>query len=241
MSEITSPEASALAIDYVVEGSISDRLVIFAHGAGANMHSNFMQQMSHDLVNAGCQVLRFNFLYMQANMQDGKRRPPDRAAKLLAHFESVLEWVEDKITQGELAPKHIYLMGKSMGGRMAATLMSDNVSSASTCTRARNLTIDGIICLGYPFIPVSGGEPRLDAINNCQVPVLVIQGERDKFGTQVQIPTWALSEGIRWHWLVDGDHSFVPRKASGVTLEHNMAQALQASLGFMDQLKHLSS
>jgi uncharacterized protein len=169
---------------------------------------------------------------MQANMQDGKRRPPDRAPKLLAHFESVLDWLEDKVSVGELSPKRVFLMGKSMGGRMAATLMSDCASSTMP-TKARSFTIDGIICLGYPFIPVNGGEPRLDALNACQVPVLVIQGERDKFGTKMQVPIWDISESITWQWLVDGDHSFVPRKASGVTLEQNMAQAIEASLAFM--------
>ncbi|ABE55843.1 conserved hypothetical protein [Shewanella denitrificans OS217] len=232
MSVMTQPEASALAIDYVLEGNSSDTLVIFAHGAGANMHSDFIQQMSRDLLDGGCQVLRFNFLYMQANMQDGKRRPPDRAPKLLAHFESVLDWLEDKVSVGELSPKRVFLMGKSMGGRMAATLMSDCASAAKS-TKARSIRIDGIICLGYPFIPVNGGEPRLDALNACQVPVLVIQGERDKFGTKMQVPIWDISESITWQWLVDGDHSFVPRKASGVTLEQNMAQAIEASLAFM--------
>lgn len=232
MNAITKPEHDPLAIDYALEGKPSDTLVIFAHGAGANMHSDFMVKMSQALVDNGCQVLRFNFLYTQANMQDGKRRPPDRAPKLLAHFESVLEWVEDKLRLGELSPKRVFLMGKSMGGRMAATLMSEGMLAAMP-TKARSVTIDGIICLGYPFIPVNGGEPRLNAINDCQVPVLVIQGERDKFGTKAQVPTWDISENIAWHWLVDGDHSFVPRKASGVTLEHNMAQAMKASLAFM--------
>jgi uncharacterized protein len=232
MSVITSPEGTALAIDYVLEGKPSDTLVIFAHGAGANMHSDFIQQMSADLLDAGCQVLRFNFLYMQANMRDGKRRPPDRAPKLLAHFESVLDWLEDQVSLGTLAPKRVFLMGKSMGGRMAVTLMSDYASKAIP-SKARSMSIDGVICLGYPFIPANGGEPRLDALNACQVPVLVIQGERDKFGTKLQVPTWDISTSITWQWLVDGDHSFVPRKASGVTFELNMTQAIEASLAFM--------
>jgi uncharacterized protein len=232
MSVITSPEGTALAIDYVLDGKPSDTLVILAHGAGANMHSDFIQHMSADLLDAGCQVLRFNFLYMQANMRDGKRRPPDRAPKLLAHFESVLDWLEGQVSLGALAPKRVFLMGKSMGGRMAVTLMSDCAFKAMP-SKARSMSIDGVICLGYPFIPVNGGEPRLDALNACQVPVLVIQGERDKFGTKLQVPTWDISTSITWQWLVDGDHSFVPRKASGVTFELNMAQVIEASLAFM--------
>jgi predicted alpha/beta-hydrolase family hydrolase len=211
-------------VELVLEGELSDNLVIFAHGAGANMHSDFMVHLSQSLISRGYQVLRFNFLYMQANMQDGKRRPPDRAPKLLAHFDSVLALVQQKIALGELKPSKIYLMGKSMGGRMAASLMM---------TAPESLPIAGVICLGYPFIPLKGGEPRLEPINECQVPVLIIQGDRDKFGTAAQAVTWPIKSKVQWCWLKDGDHSFVPRKSSGVTEKDNINQALEAALSFM--------
>ncbi len=38
--------------------------VIFAHGAGANMHHDFMMQITALLNQANINVLRFNFPYM---------------------------------------------------------------------------------------------------------------------------------------------------------------------------------
>ncbi|WP_352340112.1 alpha/beta family hydrolase, partial [Psychrobacter sp. 16-MNA-CIBAN-0192] len=71
-------------------------------------------------------MYRFNFLYMQANMQDGKRRPPDRAPKLLAHYEQVLLDIQQKMALGLINCQRIILMGKSMGGRMSAILTSSD-------------------------------------------------------------------------------------------------------------------
>ena len=206
---------------YIVEGLPASTLILFAHGAGANMDSDFMQTMSAGLVAKGFQVIRFNFPYMQANALDGKRRPPDRAPKLLACFTQMLD-----IAQSLPAVERVILMGKSMGGRMAALLACDPVLTAH---------IDSVICLGYPFVPLKGGDPRLEPLNQCKVPVLVVQGERDKFGGKEQIPSWPLKPEIKLAWLTDGDHSFVPRKSSGTTEAANLARAIDLSSYFIGE------
>ncbi|MGI2170688.1 alpha/beta family hydrolase [Shewanella sp. MF05960] len=222
-----------LAQDYVLQGAKSDTLIIFAHGAGANMHHEFMVNMSDQLVTAGFQVYRFNFLYMQANMQDGKRRPPDRAPKLLHHFEQVLIDVGHKIEQGLIAPKRIVLMGKSMGGRMSAILTSKQHSFVSSQAQDIAAHISAVICLGYPFIPLKGGEPRLAPIQTNPLPILIVQGERDKFGGREQIPAWTLTEKTQLCWMSDGDHSLQPRKSSGYTLAGNMQLAINSISQFI--------
>jgi len=204
---------------YLIEGAPSDTLILFAHGAGANRDSEFMRSMASGLVAKGYQVMRFNFPYMQANATDGKKRPPDRAPKLLACFTEMLD-----VAHAEPQVKRVVLMGKSMGGRMAASLACDTHLASR---------IDRVICLGYPFIPLNGGEPRLVPLNECQVPVLVLQGERDKFGNKTQIPTWPLKDTIQFGWLPDGDHSFVPRKSSGTTEAANLALAIDLSVKFI--------
>ncbi|GGP59418.1 alpha/beta fold hydrolase [Shewanella saliphila] len=214
-----------LAQDYVLQGAKSDTLIIFAHGAGANMHHEFMVNMSDKLVKNGFQVYRFNFLYMQANMQDGKRRPPDRAPKLLTHLEQVLIDVGEKIKQGLINPKRIVLIGKSMGGRMSAILTSAEHVFLSAQAKDIAAKIAAVVCLGYPFIPLKGGEPRLSPIQTNPLPILIVQGERDKFGGREQVPSWPLSENTSIYWIGDGDHSLQPRKSSGYTLEGNLQQA----------------
>ncbi|QYJ77870.1 alpha/beta fold hydrolase [Shewanella acanthi] len=204
---------------YIFDGEPSETLILFAHGAGANRDSDFMLQMAKGLATKGYRVMRFNFPYMQANAIDGKKRPPDRAPKLLACFTEMLD-----IANAQSGVKRVVLMGKSMGGRMAALLGCDPALSSS---------IDSIVCLGYPFIPLKGGEPRLAPLNDCQVPVLVLQGERDKFGSKIQIPTWPIKADIHVEYLVDGDHSFVPRKSSGTSEAANLAQAIELAVNFI--------
>lgn len=210
-----NPSVNVALSAHVLEGEPSEILILFAHGAGANRDSDFMCQMAAGLVDKGFQVMRFNFPYMQANAMDGKKRPPDRAPKLLACFSEMLD-----VAHAQPKVKRVVLMGKSMGGRMAALLACDSVQASR---------IDRVICLGYPFIPLKGGEPRLEPLNDCQVPVLVLQGERDKFGGKMQIPT----NDIQIEYLADGDHSFVPRKSSGTTEAANLALAVDLSAKFI--------
>ena len=47
---------------------------------------------------------------------------------------------------------------------------------------------------------------------------------------------YELSTKIQVHWLPDGDHSFRPRKASGRSLDDNLADAIAAVAGFLDAL-----
>ncbi|WP_298768603.1 alpha/beta fold hydrolase [uncultured Shewanella sp.] len=216
MSDAVDIEAVDKASQYLVDGEGTEILVIFAHGAGANRDSDFMMQMATALGSHNIRVVRFNFPYMRANALDGKRRPPDRAPKLMLDFNAHIAFLKDTYS-----PKKVILMGKSMGGRMAAMVAADTV-------------VDGVICLGYPFIPLKGGEPRLSPIVECKAPLLVIQGERDKFGGKGVVDAWPEMKAAQLQWLIDGDHSFKPRKASGVTYDENMAQAVTYCQQFIE-------
>ncbi|WP_428617974.1 alpha/beta fold hydrolase [Shewanella sp.] len=193
----------------------SDTLVVLAHGAGANMEHDFMVQMAAKLAEQGVAVVRFNFPYMRNNAIDGKRRPPDRAPKLLKDFSVHLDTLR-QVYQ----PKRLVVMGKSMGGRMAAILGAE-------------MPLDGVICLGYPFVPLKGGDPRLEPIAECQAPLLILQGERDKFGAKGQVEPWLASYSAKLEWLADGDHSFQPRKSSGTSLGANLDLAVSHSIHFI--------
>jgi predicted alpha/beta-hydrolase family hydrolase len=41
---------------------------------------------------------------------------------------------------------------------------------------------------------------------------------------------------VHIHWLIDGDHSFKPRKSSGRTEEDNLRQGIQTTAEFVAQL-----
>ncbi len=204
-------------IAYEVDGEASDTVIIFAHGAGAGMDSDFMNQMASNVAKKGVQVFRFNFNYMQINKDEGKRRPPERMPKLLDHFEMM---VAEIVASHQ--PKNLYLMGKSMGGRVAAIL----------CEQF-SFDVKGVICLGYPFISIKGGNPRLEPLDKCQVPVHIIQGERDRFGNRDQVREWAFPKSVTFGWVPDGDHSFEPRKRSGHTWEENLQLSVEEVITFI--------
>jgi predicted alpha/beta-hydrolase family hydrolase len=186
---------------------------VFAHGAGAGQNSNFMQLIAEALAKKNVNVIRFNFIYMQLAHELGKRRPPDRADKLLAHFNSVLSEIDS------LYP--VFIGGKSMGGRMASMLLEE--SDALGC-----------ICMGYPFHPPSKPEKlRTEHLLSINKPILILQGERDTFGKRDEIETYKLSERVQVNYLPDGDHSFKPRKASGYSLEDNINQVIEHTATFI--------
>lgn len=185
---------------------------LFAHGAGADMQHPFMQQVAKGLAEKGIRVVRFNFPYMVKREEDGRRRPPDRAPKLMEAFEAAIEVAGD----GPLV-----IGGKSMGGRMASLL-------------AGHPGIKGIACLGFPFHPPGKPENfKGEHLAEINVPTLILQGERDTFGNREDLAGYVLSSSVQLAWVPDGDHSFKPRKRSGYSEEENLVLAVQQLATFI--------
>jgi predicted alpha/beta-hydrolase family hydrolase len=190
-------------------GAIHGRIVL-AHGAGAGMDSRFMQFFAAHLANNGLETILFNFPYMQKRSEDGKKRPPDRAPKLMDHFRDVLEGINRD------AP--LFIGGKSMGGRMASMLLAEDGALA-----------DGLLLLGYPFHPPGKAEKlRTGHFAEINVPTHIFQGERDTFGGRPFVERLSLPKNFHLHWVNDGDHGFKPRKKSGFTEEGNWATTVTA-------------
>lgn len=189
-------------------GPRSTPRLLLAHGAGAPMDSPFMNTIADSIAAAGIQVVRFEFEYMAKRREDGTRRGPDRAPKLIARFEEALSLVGP--------PAEVIIGGKSMGGRIAS-MIADEVGAA------------GVVCLGYPFHPPGKTERlRTAHLETLKTPTLIVQGTRDRLGTEEEVATYALSPSIELAWMGDGDHSFKPRKKSGRTLEQNLEAAADA-------------
>jgi uncharacterized protein len=187
--------------------------LILAHGAGAPMDTPFMDTVASGVAAAGTGVLRFEFPYMARRREDGKRRPPDRQPVLLDCWRSIFQ----SVPSGRVA-----IGGKSMGGRMAS-LIADEVGAAA------------VVCLGYPFHPP--GKPdrlRTEHLGAMTTPTLVLQGERDPFGTRSEVAGYALADSIRVHWLQDGNHDLAPRRKSGRTSEQNLSEAIEEIVKFLN-------
>jgi predicted alpha/beta-hydrolase family hydrolase len=134
---------------------------VFAHGAGAGMTHAFMENVARGLYDRGVATLRFQFPYMEK----GTRRPD---APALAHAT-----VRAAVTEAaRLCPGTPLLAGgKSFGGRMTS-----QAQALQPLPGARAL-----VFFGFPLHPA--GKPSVDRANHLSdvhVPMLFIQGTRDK-------------------------------------------------------------
>ncbi|MGR6874405.1 alpha/beta family hydrolase [Pseudomonas sp. HK3] len=199
----------------IVDGESHSITCVFAHGAGAPMDSDFMNTVSSGLSKMGIRVVRFEFPYMQERRLSGKKRPPNRQPELLESF--------NKVLAGQKGP--IVLMGKSMGGRMASILASEQTETAN---------ILGVLALGYPFHPQGKPEKlRIDHLPNVNVPMAVVQGTRDALGNQDLVTQLPLPASLAFLWLEDGDHDLKPRVKSGFTHAEHIDKTIQFCADFI--------
>jgi predicted alpha/beta-hydrolase family hydrolase len=202
--------------ELLIDGPNGTRTIALAHGAGAGMDTPFMAFFARHLADSGFRVVRFEFTYMAAYRKSGKRKPPDREPVLRETWLRVIEL---------LGKKNLVIGGKSMGGRIAS-LVADDAG------------VEGLVCLGYPFHPV--GKPdrlRVEHLKTIKTPTLIVQGERDPFGSPEEVATFKLPTAIRVAWMPDGDHSFKPRKSSGRTEQGNWGPAIEEIVAFIGSLQ----
>src|SRR5262249_48392306 len=164
----------------------------------------------------GCRVVRFEFPYMRARREGGRRGAPDRPQVLMDRWKQVVASLGG-------GPR-LVIGGKSLGGRIASMV-------------AEEVGARGLVCLGYPFHPP--GKPdqlRTKHPEDLETPALFMQGTRDPFGSAEEVPAYALSPRIRLHWIEAGDHSYKPPARSGRTEAGNVAEAIAAAAEFAGNL-----
>ena len=204
--EITTPVGDVTGVierPIVVTGPA----ILLAHGAGLGQEHPWMTSMRRALVGAGHTVMTFDYLYMAQG-----RRAPDRMNKLLDVHEAAADVLRGM--EGDVA-----LAGKSMGGRVGSHLVSEGRFDAL-----------GLVYLGYPLVAMGKSDPRdtghLVAID---VPQLFITGTRDRMGPEKLIAEVAASVPNGTVELIDtGDHSLVPLKKTGRTIDDSIAQSVSA-------------
>ena len=210
-------------IPVLIDGDAgAEATLIFAHGAGAAMDSDFMETMARGVAAHGHACIRFEFPYMARRRDDGRRRPPDRPPRLLAAYAAVVEMARAENNPGT----RLYAGGKSMGGRMATLLASDPAYANK---------LDGLVVAGYPFHPP--GKPdrlRTEHFPDLHRPVLICQGERDPFGTREEVEAMPLPATFTIAWLPDGDHDLRPRRKSGLSHAENLSGAILTACRFMN-------
>lgn len=130
-------------------------LLLFAPGAGAPSSHPWMQRWKQRLESEG-QVHTFDYDYMR----EGRRRPDPLPVLIAAHRATLHEARRDE-------SQPVFLVGKSMGGRIG-------------CHLALEETVSGLVCFGYPLC--GGGDPkklRDKVLRDLRTPIFFVQGTRD--------------------------------------------------------------
>lgn len=173
-------------------------LLVFAHGAGAGMRHAFMEAVSVRLAALGTATWRYQFPYMEA----GSRRP-DAQPALIATVRSAIAAAH------EAAPDlPLFAGGKSMGGRMTSL----------AAAKATLPAVRGLVFFGFPLHPA--GKPateRADHLDGIDLPMLFLQGERDRLADLALLRPVCerLGRRARLHVVPMADHSFHVPKRSG--------------------------
>ena len=192
------------------QASESRAIFVFAHGAGADMNSSFISAITELLVAKNISVIRFNFPYMEKRLLDGKKRPPDRMPVLIDDMSQLLGGLKLDLP--------LFIGGKSMGSRVAASI--------TTSEMINHVNAKGVIAVGYPFHPIGKPEKlRLEPILSNTLPMLIIQGERDKLGSKEEIASYQLPTHCQIEFMRDGDHDIKPRLKSGFTHQEHIEDA----------------
>jgi uncharacterized protein len=172
-------------------------LFLLAHGAGAGMNHPFMESMSGCLADEGIATLRYNFPYTEK-----KKKAPDSASILM-------ETVCSAYRAAKEYDSSILILagGKSMGGRMTSMAASKEMLA----------DIKGLVFLGFPLhAPGNPSNERAEHLSNVNVPMLFMQGSKDKLAdlNLLNPVIHKLGNKATLHVIENADHSFhLPKKA----------------------------
>jgi predicted alpha/beta-hydrolase family hydrolase len=172
--------------------------LVLGHGAGGGIDAPDLRTVAGAAHAEGLAVALLEQPYRVA----GRRSPP-RAPQLDAAWVAVVEQLRAR----ELAGLPLVVGGRSSGARVA-------------CRTAETVGAIAVLCLAFPLVPprrtAKPPESRLAELEAVVVPVLVVQGESDRFG----IPP---ASATRTVVTVAGDH--------GLKKDHDVvAQAVRSWL-----------
>jgi uncharacterized protein len=156
--------------------------MVLGHGAGGGVEAPDLAAAAEAAVGEGVTVALVEQPYRVAG-----RRSPAPARKLEGAWIAAVE----QLRAGELRDQPVITGGRSLGARVACRTVQQTGAAA-------------VACLAFPLQPPSrGGRPpspsRIDELDAVTVPVLVVQGDRDRFGIPPPAPSRTVIE-------VPGDH-----------------------------------
>jgi len=178
--------------------------LLLAHGANNGLDHPLLAQVAAALAEKGvATVVRFNFPYAE---HGGTSSDPESV------LETTYRRAHDLMVDELLEPgAPVFLGGKSLGGRIAAELVS-------RYHEGEGLQASGLVVLGYPLhAPGRKDQLHLEPLRRIGIPSLFCIGSRDPFcDPDLLRPVLAgLGRPGRMYVVEGGDHSLRFAKSSG--------------------------
>ena len=171
--DIETPHGPARAHVQPVDGGVAT--LILGHGAGGGVSAPDLMVATRAALESNVSVALVEQPYLVAG-----RKSQAPAAQLDAAWIAAVEQLRD-------AQLPLIVGGRSAGARVACRTAADTGAAA-------------VLCLAFPVHPPGKPEKtRLAELDAVQVPVLVVQGERDPFGMPPEGPNRTVAR-------VRGDH-----------------------------------
>jgi predicted alpha/beta-hydrolase family hydrolase len=192
-------------------------ILVLAHGANNNMEQPLIVGLHERLARQGLVTVRFNFPYVEAG-----RKNPDSDEVMEGVFRLMLEYVGE---MEEFKGLEMFLGGKSMGARLAAQLVAQDVGA------------NGLIFLGYPLHPPGKPERMRDKpLYQLPCPALFIEGSRDPFCPLDRLGQVLAKMPVRsdLHVIPGAGHSF--ESGSGSVSPETLDEISRVIIGWLDSL-----
>jgi predicted alpha/beta-hydrolase family hydrolase len=162
------------------------------------MRHGFMESMAEQLAEYRIATFRYQFPYMELG-----RNRPDPPAVLAATVRAAVA-----AASSEAPEMPLLAGGKSMGGRLTSVAQAEDPLPG----------VRGLAFFGFPLH--AAGRPSADRgmhLSRINVPMLFLQGTRDKLGELSLLRPLcdSLGPGTTLHILEEADHSFHVPKRTG--------------------------
>jgi uncharacterized protein len=164
-------------------------LLLLGHGAGGGVDASDLMAVRKAALAAGHAVARLTQPYRVA----GRRAPAPAPA-----LDKALTEVVGELRERLDVP--LVVGGRSSGARVA-------------CRCAAAVSASGVVALSFPLHPPGKPErSRADELRPVEVPVLIVQGERDPFGSPDEVNDPPLPANFSVLRVPGGNHGFAVRK-----------------------------
>ena len=174
--------------------------LVLGHGAGGGVDARDLEALAAALPRNGVTVVRLE-------------QPWRVAGRKIAPRPEILDECLVAATDKLRVRTPLVLGGRSAGARSAART-------------AHTVGASGCLALSFPLHPPGRPErSRLDELECAGVPTLVVQGERDPFGTPEEFP-----EDVDLTVVPGADHGFKVPKRGDVTQEDALQIIVEATL-----------